>query len=196
MAKFWDFVILSLPVNPIFYHLNHTRHLKSTSEHFLGNHFALFPLRIPYLLCCNHARFKKCLIEHFLDKIHFVVVFMLDKKYFVPRVFSITKLFKLGRNCPLCCVVPGSWSFILVWRQNYFVGGCWSEPFQLVACLGGDTMPGQWLLQVPLCRRKPEGIFLFTKILLLVSVQCAVPSWLGRLLGGLFPIGEFICHLK
>ena len=57
-------------------------------------------------------------------------------------------------------------------------------------------MPGQELLQVPLCRRKPQGMSLFTKMLLLVSVQCAVPSWLGRLLGGPFPIGELSCHLK
>ena len=43
------------------------------------------------------------------------------------------------------------------------MGGCWGEPFQSVAHLGGDTMPGQGLLQVPLCRRIPQGVSLFTK---------------------------------
>ena len=50
------------------------------------------------------------------------------------------------------------------------LGSCWGEPFQSVAYLGGDTMPGQGLLQVPLCRRIPQGVSLW------FLSRCAVPS--------------------
>ena len=63
--------------------------------------------------------------------------------------------------------------------QNSLVGGCWGEPFQSVAHLGGDTMPGQGLLQVPLCRRIPEGVSLFIKEFLLVFVQMCSPQLIG-----------------
>ena len=42
-------------------------------------------------------------------------------------------------------------------------GGSLGEPFQSVVHLGGDTMPGQGLLQVPLCRRIPSRSFFACK---------------------------------
>ena len=48
-------------------------------------------------------------------------------------------------------------------------------------------MPGQGLLQVPLCRRIPEGVSFFQKEFLLVFVQMYSPQLIGKTPGGTCP---------
>ena len=67
----------------------------------------------------------------------------------------------LGKNVkwvelPSGCVVPGSWSGPLALKAKLICGGLLGSAFSECGSLGGDTMPGQGLLQVPLCRRIPQ----------------------------------------
>ena len=75
---------------------------------------------------------------------------------YVNWQFLSLRFVKLGPNCPLCCVVTGSWSETLVLKAKLACGGLLGLAFSECGSLGRDTMPGQGdatspLWSLPVC---------------------------------------------
>ena len=76
----------------------------------------------------------------------FLIAIILVIKIIMSWSFSLRKLLNLGElPSVLCCARILVSNFGFDGKIN-LLGGCWGKPFQSVAHLGGDTMPGQGLL--------------------------------------------------
>ena len=118
-------------------------------------------------------------------------------------IWTSYTLFKLGRNCPLCCVVPGSWLFVFGLKAKLNCGGLFKWTCSDFGLLGWSTMPG-WYRACQIgkseqqVRLQPFGCMKSSGY----SFGCCIPvsslqyQLIGKLLGGSNPIGEISDHLN